>query len=86
LSCSALKVAYLNILREAGNIKFLFLKVSEKEVSNRLEHREGHFMPSSSLHSQMETLDIPQYENDVIIIDAFKESEKVLEDCILKLH
>ena len=86
LSCSALKVSYRDVLRKAGNIKFLFLKVSEKEVSNRLEHREGHFMPISLLHSQMETLEISPYENDVIIIDASKKPEGVFEDCILKLH
>jgi gluconokinase len=86
LSCSALKVSYRNILREAGNIKFLFLKVDEKEVSKRLENRKGHFMPSSLLHSQMETLEIPSIkEKDVIIIDASKQPQDVLKECLTKL-
>ncbi len=87
LSCSALKVSYRNILREAGNIKFLFLKVDEKEVSKRLENRKDHFMPSSLLHSQMETLEIPSIkEKDVIIIDASKQPQDVLKECLQALN
>jgi gluconokinase len=86
LSCSALKVSYRDILREAGDIKFLFLKVDEKEVSQRLEHREGHFMPKSLIHSQIETLESPkENENDILIIDASKNTSEVLEECLKKI-
>ncbi|MBK0382681.1 gluconokinase [Pedobacter sp. SD-b] len=86
LSCSALKVAYRDLLREAGNIRFLFLNVSEEEVAKRLKHREDHFMPSSLLHSQIEALENPSsQETDVIFIDAGKKPEMVVSDCISKL-
>ena len=87
LSCSALKVSYRDILREAGNIKFLFLKVGEEEVSERLEHRKGHFMPKSLIHSQIETLEIPSNkEKDIIIIDASKQPQDVLKECVQSLN
>ena len=85
LSCSALKVDYRDLLREAGNIRFLFLKVAENEVAERLAHREGHFMPSSLMHSQIETLENPSQEADVIFIDANKRPEMVVNDCISKI-
>lgn len=86
LSCSALKVSYRDILREAGNIKFLFLKVGEEEVAERLENREGHFMPKSLIHSQIETLESPkENENDILIIDASKNASEVLEECLKKI-
>ncbi|MBC7653412.1 MAG: gluconokinase [Oligoflexus sp.] len=85
LSCSALKVDYRDLLREAGNIRFLFLKVAENEVAERLAHREGHFMPSSLMHSQIETLENPSQEADVIFIDANKRPEMVMNDCISKI-
>ena len=86
LSCSALKISYRDILREAGNIKFLFLKVDEEEVAERLENREGHFMPKSLIHSQIETLESPkENENDILIIDASKNASEVLEECLKKI-
>ncbi len=80
LSCSALKVSYRNILREAGNVKFLFLKVDEKEITERLKFREGHFMPSSLLHSQLQTLEAPNIkEKDILNIDASKSPEDIIK-------
>lgn len=82
LSCSALKVSYRNILREAGNVKFLFLKVDENEVADRLKLRKWHFMPNSLLHSQLQTLEEPKNEVDVETINGAKKMQMVLDDCL----
>lgn len=58
VTCSALKHSYRDVLREAGpQVRFLHLAASEDLIGDRLNHREGHFMPSSLLHSQFETLE-----------------------------
>ncbi len=58
VTCSALKVVYRDLLREAGpEVRFLHLIAPESLVGDRMGHREGHFMPSSLLHSQFETLE-----------------------------
>jgi gluconokinase len=86
LSCSALKIEYRDILRKAGNIRFLFLNVSENVVSGRLMHRKAHFMPPSLLHSQIETLERPQKtEKDIIVVNASQSPQKVLDDILAGL-
>lgn len=58
VTCSALKRSYRDLLREAGpEVRFLHLAASEELIGERLSHREGHFMPSSLLRSQFETLE-----------------------------
>ncbi|WP_460468895.1 gluconokinase [Calidifontibacter terrae] len=58
VTCSALKVAYRDVLREAGDtVRFLHLDAEESLIHDRLDSRKGHFMPESLLHSQYETLE-----------------------------
>lgn len=58
VTCSALKVAYRDLLREAGDtVRFLHLEADESLIHDRLGAREGHFMPGSLLHSQYEALE-----------------------------
>jgi gluconokinase len=57
VTCSALKVVYRDVLREAeGRIRFLHLDPPAVVLEDRMEHRAGHFMPPSLLASQLETL------------------------------
>ncbi|MFI0492009.1 gluconokinase, partial [Flavobacterium sp.] len=62
IACSSLKESYRKILsREVSNsIKFVFLQGSYSEILFRLESRKNHFIPSSLLKSQFETLENPQ--------------------------
>lgn len=62
IACSSLKKSYRKILsQEVPNaIKFVFLQGSYPEIISRMESRENHFIPSSLLKSQFETLEIPQ--------------------------
>lgn len=58
VTCSALRLAYRDLLRGAGPaVRFLHLVAPESLVGDRLERREDHFMPTSLLHSQFETLE-----------------------------
>lgn len=68
LSCSALKRCYRDRIRERSRgVVFVFLKVSEEVLQNRLEEREEHYMPSSLLRSQLDTLEV---QDDIWVVDA----------------
>jgi gluconokinase len=59
LTCSALKRAYRDVLREgvpAGTVSFVHLAAPFEVLRARMESRE-HFMPASLLQSQLDTLE-----------------------------
>lgn len=70
ISCSALRKAYRDRLREAagGRLRFLFLRGSPELLAERMAARKGHFMPLSLLESQLATLEDPSGEPGVITI------------------
>ena len=70
IACSSLKKNYRDILSKnvPNAIKFVFLKGSYSEILSRLESRENHFIPSSLLKSQFETLEIPQNAYSISIM------------------
>lgn len=71
LTCSALRRAYRDRLRQAGRALFLWLDVPETDLADRLATRAGHFMPATLLPSQLATLERPGAdEPDVIRIEA----------------
>lgn len=58
VTCSALKRSYRDVLREADpGVRFLHLAATEDLVGDRLSQRKGHYMPSSLLHSQYDSLE-----------------------------
>lgn len=69
ITCSALKVAYRDVLREAeGRVRFVHLAADADVIGERLETRSGHFMPPSLLPSQFGTLEpLAEHEDGVSI-------------------
>ncbi len=64
MACSALKERYRDILaRGIGkeNVVWVYLKGSYDQILERMKARDSHFMPSSLLRSQFDTLEIPDY-------------------------
>ncbi len=61
IACSALKESYRNLLKNGieTNIKWVLLYGSFDQVLSRIKQRTGHFMPTSLLKSQFETLEKP---------------------------
>jgi 6-phosphogluconate dehydrogenase len=61
IACSALKKSYRAILREGieAHITFVHLTGSYELIKNRIDNRQNHYMPSSLLKSQFETLESP---------------------------
>jgi gluconokinase len=80
ITCSALKHSYRNVLnRRASGVEFVYLAVGKVELEERVEHREGHFMPASLLDSQLETLEPPSAPEPAIQVDAGPDARLVVD-------
>ncbi len=79
-SCSALKRAYRDALRTAGDVGFVFLSVERDEILRRVTGRAGHFMHAGMVASQFATLEVPAPdETDVLTIDGSGKLGAILE-------
>lgn len=70
-ACSALKRIYRDRLTKTAGIPLLFVfldTTDEDELSRRLVHRSGHYMPTSLLASQLETLEKPEPDERAITL------------------
>lgn len=71
LTCSALKRAYRDLLRDASpGLAFVFLEISEGEALERVRARGQHFFSPELMRSQFETLEVPLNEPGVLRLDA----------------
>jgi gluconokinase len=71
LTCSALKAAYRERLRQAvPALKFLHLSLSQHQALERVASRTDHFYPPSLVASQFEALQDPAGEPGVLAVDA----------------
>jgi carbohydrate kinase (thermoresistant glucokinase family) len=59
LACSALKERYRAVLGSRGPVRFIYLAPTRARIAERLEGRQGHFMPASLLESQLAALEPP---------------------------
>ena len=58
VTCSALKRAYRDLLRDGHpSVRFVHLLADDDVLLSRITHRHGHFMPASLLRSQLDTLE-----------------------------
>ena len=70
VTCSALKRAYRDRLREAApELRFVFLHGDVALVAARQAARQGHFMPPSLVASQFATLETPSRDERVIALE-----------------
>lgn len=83
--CSALKEKYRQQLLEnlTGQCKFLYLKGSLEEISERLSKRENHFMPKDLLASQFDALEEPL---DAINISIQKSPDAIVAEVLTILN
>lgn len=71
LTCSALKRAYRDRLRQAASpLHFVYLGVTEAESLRRVAQRAGHFYPPSLVASQFAALQDPSGEPGVLTLDG----------------
>ncbi len=79
LTCSSLKKAYRDRLRTAAGkeLAFVFLDGNKALLTRRMGNREGHFMPTSLLESQLATLERPDAEIGVVVVDIDNTPEAI---------
>jgi gluconokinase len=73
VTCSALRAAYRDALREAaGQVRFVHLTAAPEVIAPRLAERSGHFMPASLLPSQLAALEPLRADEDgvTVVVDA----------------
>ncbi|CAI9120793.1 gluconokinase [Brytella acorum] len=85
LTCSALKRAYRDMLRDGLPVVFVYLYAPTSIIQDRLVHRKGHYMPASLLKSQLDTLEPPGADEPVITIDSENGEAYSVEAVIAQL-
>ncbi|HEY3338734.1 MAG TPA: gluconokinase [Propionicimonas sp.] len=71
VTCSALHRAYRDRLRDAAaGTVFVHLVGSPELLAERMDGRKGHFMPSSLLASQLETLEPLDADEPGVVVDV----------------
>lgn len=80
VSCSALKKAYRDRLRQksGGQLRFIFLDAASTDLLMRMRERSGHFMPVSLLESQIATLEAPAGEALLLAVDASASPQAIV--------
>jgi gluconokinase len=89
ITCSALKRAYRDILRESCNragyslMHFFFLDAPESVLRQRTEARQNHFAKSNLVHSQFDALERPRInEYDATIISVVPSQDSVQKETL----
>lgn len=71
VTCSALKLPYRDVLREArGRVRFVHLDGTPELLAERIGGRDGHFMSPAMLESQLDALEPLTPSEDGIRLDV----------------
>ncbi|MDO6461876.1 gluconokinase [Granulosicoccaceae sp. 1_MG-2023] len=70
-ACSALRRDYRDRLVAAAGepVLFIYLNGSRELIAARMAARKDHFMPAQLLDSQFATLEVPEPEENVMVVD-----------------
>ncbi|MFT3820389.1 MAG: gluconokinase [Rubrivivax sp.] len=83
VSCSALKRRYRDLLRAAApDLCLLHLHGSPELLAQRLAARKGHYMPPSLLQSQLDTLEPPGPDEQVLTLDIAAGAPQLAEQAV----
>lgn len=86
VTCSALKKKYRDVIRVAAYnypvyIHFIYLRADEQTLMQRVSQRQGHYMKSNMVQSQLEMLEEPDASSewDVLVVDCTAGLAEVLD-------
>jgi gluconokinase len=87
VSCSALKLAYRDLIRVAvPTARFVFLQGAAHVIEQRLHSRGVHFMPSSLLQSQLDTLEPPGASENPVTLDISLPLPTIVLEAVQQLQ
>jgi len=86
IACSALKRKYRDQLRHhCSAVEFLHLQGGRELIERRQASRPGHFMPSSLLTSQLETLEPLAPDERGVVVEVAGSVDEIVEVLLLSL-
>ncbi|MPY26544.1 gluconokinase [Shewanella psychropiezotolerans] len=84
--CSALKKSYRDLIRDGNkNVYFVHLYGDMALILDRMRQRKGHFMKESMVKSQFNTLEDPQLESKVMVVNIDGSQEEVISRSMIAL-
>ncbi|PWY95057.1 thermoresistant gluconokinase family protein [Aspergillus sclerotioniger CBS 115572] len=88
VACSALKQKYRDVMRVAAygspsvQIHFIYLKLDEQMLLQRVMNRQAHYMKSSMVQSQLQDLEEPLGEWDALTVDVRADQGEVQKEVL----
>lgn len=83
ITCSALRRAYRDLLREGRpTVSFCHVDVPQEVLEERLGARTGHYMPASLLPSQLATLEPLGDDEPGVVVHAIGDQQQVLKEAL----
>ncbi|MEV7006571.1 gluconokinase [Streptosporangium sp. NPDC051022] len=87
MSCSALRRAYRDVLREAApTVFFVHLHGDPEVIRARVAGRSGHFMPESLIASQLETLEPLGPDEHGVAVDLNRPVGELVDACLAAIR
>jgi carbohydrate kinase (thermoresistant glucokinase family) len=84
VACSALRRSYRDLLR-GPEVRFVYLSVAPGVLAQRLASRVGHFMSPVMLDSQLQTLETPAADEDVLAVDGAATVPTIVDEVVGRL-
>jgi len=86
ITCSALKHSYREVINRRGSgVLFVYLAGSRASIAARLAERQGHFMPSSLLDSQLADLEEPAPDEPHVRVDILPAPDIIAQRVLRQL-
>ncbi len=82
VTCSALKKTYRDVLRDAAPTFFVHLEAPFEVLQERMSHRTKHFMPTTLLRSQFDTLEPLDDDEAGAAVDVTPPVDEVIEEAV----
>jgi gluconokinase len=82
VTCSALKRSYRAVLRDAAPTFFVHLYAPFDVLEGRMQLRTKHFMPTSLLRSQFDTLEELGDDESGAVVDVTPPVDEVVEEAV----
>ena len=82
VTCSALKRSYRDLLAGAAPTFFVHLHAPFEVLEKRMAHRTKHFMPTSLLRSQFDTLEPLGDDEAGAVVDVTPPLDEVVEEAV----
>lgn len=87
VTCSALRRAYRDVLRQAdARVRFVHLDGTRDEIAERMSARTDHFMPLGLLDSQLATLEPLEPDEDAVLVPIEGTPEQIAQTALDALN